>query len=59
MDSYGDESKEIRALALGSWLPFFYNDKKRTFFVLPSITLGSRERERGAAGGIQRYYIPK
>jgi Tc toxin complex TcA C-terminal TcB-binding domain/Neuraminidase-like domain/Salmonella virulence plasmid 28.1kDa A protein len=21
---------------LGSWLPFFYNDKKRTFFVLPS-----------------------
>ena len=21
----------------GSWLPFFYNDKKRTFFVLPSL----------------------
>jgi hypothetical protein len=22
---------------LGSWLPFFYNDRKRTFFVLPAL----------------------
>ena len=22
---------------IGTWLPFFYNDKKRTFFVLPSL----------------------
>jgi hypothetical protein len=24
-------------LPTGTWLPFFYNDKKRTFFVLPSL----------------------
>lgn len=23
---------------LGSWLPFFYNDRKRTFFVLPTLS---------------------
>ena len=25
---------------VGSWLPFFYNDKKRTFFVLPTLQVG-------------------
>ena len=29
--------RELGAVPLGSWLPFFYNDKKRTFFVLPSL----------------------
>src|SRR5262249_20815460 len=24
-------------IAAGSWLPWFYNDKKRTFFVLPAL----------------------
>ena len=27
----------LRILTIGSWLPFFYNDKKRTFFVLPAL----------------------
>lgn len=40
----------------GTWLPFFYNDQKRTFFVLP--TLGSRsEKTRAAlAPGMLAYY---
>jgi hypothetical protein len=33
---------------IGSWLPFFYNDKKRTFFVLPTLMFGS-----------VRYYYPE
>lgn len=27
-------------LTAGSWLPFFYNDPRRTFFVLPSLAFG-------------------
>jgi hypothetical protein len=27
---------------MGSWLPFFYNDKKRTFFVLPCLLPGRK-----------------
>jgi hypothetical protein len=42
----------------GTWLPFFYNDKKRTFFVLPSIRLGNGERHSQAPGSI-RYYYPE
>jgi hypothetical protein len=35
---------------VGSWLPFFYDDKKRTFFVLPSppkaaVTTAAQERD--------------
>src|SRR5205085_5778311 len=26
----------VTITSVGSWLPFFYNDKKRTFFVLPA-----------------------
>jgi len=34
----------------GAWLPFFYNDKNRTFFVLPALSDGGRdERERLSA----------
>jgi hypothetical protein len=51
-----------KAVAIGSWLPFFYNDKKRTFFVLPCL---APPRGRGdnltlsggvATGGIRLYY---
>jgi hypothetical protein len=44
---------------LGSWLPFFYNDKKRTFFVLPTLA-GQGRRPEGAiaAGPGIRYYYP-
>ena len=38
---------------LGSWLPFFYNDKKRTFVVLPA--LGKPRRDGGPSGPL-RYY---
>jgi len=38
---------------VGIWLPFFYNDKKRTFFVLPSL------RRKGTTGGIVRSYYPE
>jgi receptor-binding and translocation channel-forming TcA subunit of Tc toxin/ABC toxin-like protein/neuraminidase-like protein len=53
---------DVRKLTIGSWLPFFYNDKKRTFFVLPCI---APPRKRGdnltlsggvAAGNIRMYY---
>ncbi|HUG67047.1 MAG TPA: neuraminidase-like domain-containing protein [Pirellulaceae bacterium] len=33
-------------VSLGSWVPYFYNDKKRTFFVLPS--LGPMRRQNTA-----------
>ena len=47
-------------IPVGSWLPFFYNDKKRTFFVLPSIVAtGGRKPEGVAAAGPGiRYYYP-
>ena len=44
-------------LPIGSWLPFFYNDKKRTFFVLPLLAPYRRE-ESGNGGGGRRYYYP-
>ncbi|MDN3514337.1 MAG: neuraminidase-like domain-containing protein [Candidatus Brocadia sp.] len=43
---------------MGSWLPFFYNDKKRTFFVLPSLWWGSRKDRLTDVGGSVRYYYP-
>ena len=27
-----------KPIPLGTWLPFFYNDKQRTFFVVPALT---------------------
>jgi Tc toxin complex TcA C-terminal TcB-binding domain/Neuraminidase-like domain/Salmonella virulence plasmid 28.1kDa A protein len=41
-------------VTLGTWLPFFYNDKKRTFFVLPST-----ENQLNEVGGSVRYYYPE
>jgi hypothetical protein len=46
-----------RLTPLGSWLPYFYNDKKRTFFVLPSFGR-PRGRVKLQAGGDVRYYYP-
>ena len=37
-------------IIVGTWLPFFYNDKKRTFFVLPSL------KHASIAGGVRSYY---
>jgi hypothetical protein len=41
------------AAPIGNWLPFFYNDKKRTFFVLPSMWQPPIE---GSEGGSREYY---
>jgi hypothetical protein len=43
-------------LPAGSWLPFFYADKKRTFFTLPSIGSSGRGREGQTAGSVRLYY---
>lgn len=40
----------------GSWMPWFYNDKKRTFFVLPA--LWTTERDDVAGGPQLRMYYP-
>ncbi|KYF65237.1 hypothetical protein BE11_24800 [Sorangium cellulosum] len=42
-----------RGTTVGSWLPFFYDDRKRTFFVLPSLSAMMRE------GGSPRLYYPE
>ena len=39
----GDRGRSL----LGSWLPFFYNDPKRTFFVLPCFWPSFWQRGRG------------
>jgi hypothetical protein len=40
----------------GSWLPFFYNDKKRTFFVLPVLAKPNDGRVDGKDGNVLLYY---
>lgn len=40
----------------GSWLPFFYNDKKRSFFVLPSLGTGRRDDREKGSGNLRLYY---
>lgn len=42
----------------GTWLPFFYNDKKRTFFVLPSLWWGGKKDRLTDVRGSIRYYYP-
>lgn len=46
-------SRIQRAAPIGIWLPFFYNDKKRTFFVLPALWQAPIE---GDQGGSRIYY---
>src|SRR5262249_53177966 len=36
----------VETSSIGTWLPFFYNDQRRSFFVLPSLR----------SDGIRRYY---
>lgn len=40
----------------GTWLPFFYNDEKRTFFVLPVAVPVALNGLTGQAGSGLRYY---
>lgn len=48
--------REQLSLPAGSWLPFFYNDKKRTFFVLPSLWREFGGRLFKAEGSDRAYY---
>jgi len=56
--------KDRTPLPMGSWLPFFYNDKKRTFFVLPCIAPPRKRGDNlalsgGVAMGNIRFYYPE
>ena len=47
--------------SLATWLPYFYNDQKRTFFVLPTLTVGRQEYSTrisaaNVGGGVHLYY---
>lgn len=44
------------ASPLGTWLPFFYRDKKRTFFVLPLIQQRDNDIDKPSADGPKHYY---
>ena len=67
MDKFAFDAQEFlqhfsdrRELPIGSWLPFFYNDKKRTFFVLPTFGPFRRPQTEttmsGLTGGLRLYY---
>jgi hypothetical protein len=58
---FGRDDSDGSYASVGSWLPFFYNDKKRTFFVLPSLGGDGDRRRIGAAasGAGTRYYYPE
>ena len=43
---------------LGTWLPFFYKDKRRSFFVLPSLG-GQLEDRKAQITGSPRLYYPE
>ncbi|MEK6281256.1 MAG: neuraminidase-like domain-containing protein [Acidobacteriota bacterium] len=48
-------------IPMGTWLPYFYNDQKRTFFVLPSFGpvrkgRGPRGEPQGDGDGVRKYY---
>jgi hypothetical protein len=46
-------------MPVGSWLPFFYNDKKRTFFVLPTVPAIEVRTALIGPGSNARYYYPE
>ncbi|NJP10196.1 MAG: hypothetical protein HC866_12535, partial [Leptolyngbyaceae cyanobacterium RU_5_1] len=47
------------AKPVGSWSPFFYNDKKRTFFVLPALEVEDRKDTLSQVQSASiRYYYP-
>jgi hypothetical protein len=53
----GTQIFERHIIPIGSWLPFFYNDQKRTFFVLPSL-LSVHPSSVLQDGGPFRSYYP-
>ena len=43
---------------VGIWLPFFYNDRRRTFFVLPTLRRWDRYTRLSRTNEGTRYYYP-
>jgi Tc toxin complex TcA C-terminal TcB-binding domain/Neuraminidase-like domain/Salmonella virulence plasmid 28.1kDa A protein len=43
-------------ISVGSWLSYFYNDKKRTFFVLPTLWQPLGEKMSTNTAGVRLYY---
>ncbi len=41
---------------LGTWLPFFYRDKERNFFILPSLWAGFEDGQLANWGKFRSYY---
>lgn len=54
----GTQASVARFTPMGTWLPFFYNDRRRTFFVLPSFLWGRGDRQT-KVGGAARIYYPE
>jgi Tc toxin complex TcA C-terminal TcB-binding domain/Neuraminidase-like domain len=50
----GLDNNDSFSVSVGSWLPFFYNDKKRTFFILPALE--SSDSQEKSAGNLRSYY---
>ena len=44
---------------LGSWLPFFYADKKKTFMAFPMLDLGKGQKSMQESGTVTQYYYPE
>jgi hypothetical protein len=44
---------------LGTWMPFFYHDKKRTFFVLPMLQKDNGNSIRPIVDSSRRNYYPE
>jgi hypothetical protein len=57
-------NQDLLRLPVGAWLPFFYNDEKRTFFVLPALFPRLSEKpkvileKKPKAAGRNRSYYP-
>ena len=57
---FGRDNNDAFRSYLGSWLPFFYNDKKRTFFTLPTFWQRGREsRNMLSSANRTRLYYPE
>jgi len=41
---------------IGTWSAFFYNDQKRTFFVLPSLLQERQDQLTNVGGSVRNYY---
>ena len=56
----GRDNNDSDYAPVGTWLPYFFNDRKRTFFVLPFLGKEPRGQDvthvAGGTGGVRLYY---